>query len=54
MKNNIKTSFGLAPSLAEALRRSMSEGNRLMSLAAQRMREQHAALRPRGPTKEFK
>jgi len=54
MKNNLKTSFGLPPSLAETLRRSMNEGNRLMSLAAQRMREQHAELHGRGPSKEFK
>ena len=45
MNNNVKTSFGLPPDLAATLRRSMSEGSRLMSLATLRMREQHAALR---------
>jgi hypothetical protein len=45
MSNDVKSSFGLAPSLAAALRKSMAEGSRLMQLATQRMREQHAELR---------
>lgn len=44
MNNNLKPSFALPPDLAATLRRSMSEGSRLMGLATQRMREQHAAL----------
>jgi hypothetical protein len=54
MNNPMKSSFGLPPSLADELRRAMNDGNRLMSLAAQRMREQHAQLHGRGPNKEFK
>lgn len=54
MKNNVKSSFGLPPGLADALRRAMNDGNRLMSLATQRIREQHAQLHSRTLDKDFK
>jgi len=54
MNNPMKPSFGLPTSLAAALRQAMNDGNRLMSLAAQRMREQHAQLRSQGLNKDNK